>query len=272
MSVQWAHLGADRLLVATDEGVWLQRAELGSPGFHGPMRDGSRGTIKSTRNLLDGALATAERQAVRPVPPKMTAELWAWQLVGQWYVAHHSVALLPPLIDRYAGECKRADLARFARRKLIEERGHDEFPLADLRALGYDADALVKAVPPPPNARALVRLARTYATGEHPVDFIGYVYALERDAIRVTDDVLGELARVLPADVDAASGVRAHSFDFDIEHVESAIRFIARLPAADRTRIALACHRTTLARCRRVSTTKDLSQFALNPTAPGVQP
>lgn len=276
MSVQWAQLRADRLLVATDERAWLQRTELGSPGFYGAMPRVVRATLASTRNLLDGAFAAAEREVLPATAWPMTAEHWAWALVGQWYVAHHSVALLPDVTRRYE-ELRRDDLVGFVRQKLIEEDGHDRFALADLRALGYDADRLVNALPPPPQAEGLVQLAREFVRGRHPVEFLGYAYALERDAIRVTDDWLRALAEVLPRGVDAASGIRLHAAELDGEHVTSAIAFITALPAADRTRVALACYRTTAVRysataALRLSDTQladTLSRFAMNSTTQG---
>jgi hypothetical protein len=49
---------------------------------------------------------------------------------------------------------------------------------------------------------------------------------------------------VLPAGVDAASGLRSHATDLDHGHIEEGLTFFASLPAGDRTRIALACRRT----------------------------
>ncbi|HEY6398865.1 MAG TPA: hypothetical protein VIX82_15565, partial [Solirubrobacteraceae bacterium] len=161
---------------------------------------------------------------------------------------HHSVALLPELTRR----CERAgrrDLADFARRKLEEERGHDQFPLADLRALGYDAETLVQQIPPVPAVKSGVEYARACALGEHPVEFVGYIYALERRVIRIPDDWLTALDAMLPAGVDATSGIRLHASEFDVDHVRDAVMFVAGLRAEDRTRIAKSCYRITEISC-----------------------
>jgi pyrroloquinoline quinone (PQQ) biosynthesis protein C len=201
------------------------------------------GTLGTTRHLLDGAIAAGERTVPTSAPRALTERSWATVLVDQWYTAHHGVSLLPAVIRRYES-MRRPELARFARRKLDEEAGHDRLPLNDLRALGYDAEAAVEEVPPGQNARALVAFARECVYGPHPVSFFGYIYAFERRVIRITEQDLRALERVLPAGVEAASGLKAHAFEFDRGHVEELVEFIARLPGDDRTEIALACHTT----------------------------
>jgi hypothetical protein len=248
MSVQWVHLGPGGVLVASGRGAWMQTPELGAAGITGPMPDSLRATRATTRHLLDGAIAVAEREAVAAHPPAMTARRWAWHLVGQWHCAHHSVALLPDLIDRY-DTIGRADLADFARLKLDQERGHDEFPLNDLRALGYDADALVREVAPAPAVTAGLAFARRCARRKQPLEFLGYAYALERRVLNVSAATLAALDSVLPAGVEAASGIRSHANALDLEHVDEAVSFIAGLPARDRTRIALGAYRTAQILC-----------------------
>ena len=251
MSVQWAHLGADGVLVASSDGAWIQRRELatfGTLGFIAPMPDGQPATVKTTRHLLDGAITAAERGAPPVAEPPLTALRWAWNLVSQWHCAHHSVALLPELIGRFeTGE--RPDLERFARRKLAEERGHDQFAIDDLTALGYDGEQAVRRIAPAPTVTAGLEYARDCVNGDAPLEFLGYAYALERRVLKLDQDWLARLDAVLPAGVDAASGVRAHVNELDTEHVNDAISFFAGLPAADRTAIAVGCYRTTQICC-----------------------
>jgi hypothetical protein len=223
--------------------------------LHGLMPSSLKGTVATTRHLLDGAIAAAERRSPVTELPPLTKTGWALQLVDQWYVAHHSVALLPLAVSRYEAIC-RPDLARFAQAKLLEEAGHDLLPLNDLRALGYEPRAVVERVPPGSMARALVEYARESIAGRHPVRFVGYVYALERRVIRITEPMLGALETALGA--RAASGVRAHAADFDRGHVEKLLKFVAGLPARDRTEIVLGCHATAAICC----TTVDPAQTA----------
>jgi hypothetical protein len=243
VAVQWVQLGAGQTLVASARGAWIQRAELGAMTLNGPMPDAHPATIETTRQLLDGAIIAAEANAAPECAPPITAVRWAWYLVGQWYCAHHSVALLPELIARFkaAGD---GDLAEFAAVKLEEERGHDLLPLADLRALGYDAEALVASVKPAPSVAAVVEYARSCAHGAQPAEFFGYVYALERRVLFWDEQLLGSIRGVLAGDVDALSGIRAHVEEFDQDHVAQALAFITGLPARRRGDIALGCHRT----------------------------
>jgi hypothetical protein len=71
---------------------------------------------------------------------------------------------------------------------------------------------------------------------------------MERHVIRLSDDWFAALEEILPAGVDAASGLRAHASDLDVEHVDDAVTFFAGLPADDRGRVALGCYRTTVIR------------------------
>jgi hypothetical protein len=247
MSVQWARLGGE-VLVATNGGAAIQQPQFGALGLTDPMPDSLPATVETTRHLLDGAIAAAERLAPPQQEPPMTALRWAWNLVSQWHCAHYSVALLPDLIERYE-LMGRPDLAEFTRLKVAEERGHDQFPLADLRALGYDAEPLVRAVSPVSTVTAGLEYARSCATGERPVEFFGYMYALERRMLGVSDGWFAALDAVLPPGVDAASGLRSHANELDIEHVDEAVAFIAGLPADDRTAIAIGCYQTTQICC-----------------------
>src|SRR5438105_4231765 len=91
-----------------------------------------------------------------------------------------------------------------------------------------------RAGPPPTPATATLR-------GPEPASFLGYIHAMERHAIRIPSDWFGVLEQVLPTGVDAASGLRAHATELDLEHVEEAVAFFATLPARDRTQIVRGC-------------------------------
>jgi hypothetical protein len=251
MAVQWAHLGANQVLVASERGAWLQEPELGTLGLVGAMPDSLPANEETTRQLLDGAIAAAEREAPGVPAPPLTARRWAWHLASQWYCAHRSVELLPTAIERFRAT-GRPDLASFARHKLEEEQGHDQFPLDDLRALGYDAESLVREIPPAPAVTAGLDYADSCIAGEQPVEFLGYVYALERRVLRLSDDWFRALHTVLPPGIEAASGLRKHATELDADHVNEAVRFVTGLPAEDRTRIAIGCYRTTHVYCEQL--------------------
>ncbi len=251
MSVQWAHLGADGVLVASSDGAWIQQPELatfGALGFMAPMPDGHPATVQTTRHLLDGAIIAAERAAPTIEEPPLTGLRWAWNLVSQWHCAHYSVALLPDLIDRFEHD-ERPDLGRFARQKLADERGHDQFAIDDLMALGYHGEEAVRHIPPAATVTAGLVYARDCVYGDAPLEFLGYAYALERRVLNLDQAWLARLDAVLPAGVEAASGIRAHVNELDTEHVNEAVAFFTGLPAADRTAIGVGCYRTTQICC-----------------------
>jgi hypothetical protein len=212
------------------------------------MTDAVPATVASTRQLLDGALAVAEREAAPDTSPPLSQPRWAWSLANQWYCAHHSVALLPSAIDRFEA-AGRGDLAGFARLKLDEESGHDAFTLNDLEALGCDAEAAVRSLVPAEPVAAGLEYARCCIEGEEPVEFLGYVYALERHVLRLSAAWFEELDAVLPPGVEAASGVRAHATELDSDHIAEAVAFIAGLPARDRIAITRSAHRITAILC-----------------------
>lgn len=240
MTAQWVKLGDGEMLVATREGAWIQPHQAATFALWGSMPPSTPATPDETRHLLNGAIAAGERASDGRDPALPNARTWALSLVDQWYTAHHGVSLLPVAIERY-DSMRRPDLARFARRKLEEEAGHDRMALADLRALGYDADLVVEKVPPGKTARALIESAREWVHGPCPVRFFGYIFTVEWRAARITDKVMSALDSVLPAGVEAASCIRAHASEFDPEHVEELLQFIAELPADDRTEVAFAC-------------------------------
>jgi len=247
MSAQWLHLRAGETLIASNTGAWIQLAALGRRPFVGDMSDSAPATIESTRHLLDGAIAAAEQASPRVPGPPMTPRRWAWSLVNQWYGAHHTLPLFLEVADRFSA-LDRLDLAEFAIQKYEEERGHDELPLNDLRMLSYDAEAAVSEVPPGPGVVALVEYARQCVRGERPVEFLGHIYALERQMIRLNRNFFAALDAALGRVGAPASFLRSHADDLDIHHVDEAVSFITGLPASDRTVVARGCYRTTQAR------------------------
>ena len=250
MTAQWVQLRGGETLVASRKGAWIQEPQAAALELWGSMPPSQKGTLETTRHLLEGAMSAGERvvtsrgqSGTAPTgawPP--SARQWALDLVDQWYTAHHSVALLPVAMKRY-DSMRRPELVRFARHKLEEETGHDRLPLNDLRALGYDP-AAVQEVGPGATTRRLLLYARACVRGPRPVGFLGYIFVLERRVIRITDEALRLLDGVLPDGIEAASGVRAHILEFDAKHVGELVAFVTTLPADDRTAVALACHET----------------------------
>lgn len=247
MAAQWVHLEAG-LLMATADRAWMISDPLDAAAIPGPMSGRLPADPASTQNLLDGAIAAAERSASVQEEPEMTPEWWTRTLVGQWYSARQSLELMPRAAERFS-RGGRADLAAFVERKLAEEHGHDELPLRDLRAMGHDPDRVVSETPPDPRLLAGVRWARRVLEGRQPSQFLGYLYAVERRIIRIPPAWFERLHRALPAGAGATTFLRGHALGFDRSHVPEAVDFLSGLPAHDRAAAALGAYRTTTFRC-----------------------
>ncbi|MBM3464316.1 MAG: iron-containing redox enzyme family protein [Armatimonadetes bacterium] len=237
--MQWAELTPGQVVVATDERAWIHAPAPGDP-FLEPMR--GMASLASTRNLLDGALEAGARAVARPEEPPLTPLRWAWRLVWQFHTTHPTAGLMREAAERFHS-LGRAEMGECCARKAEEERGHDTLALRDLRALDYDAEALVAACRPP-GAAAIGAFFEGCARAENPVGVFGYAYALERFALAVGKDYVAAVEAMFPG-IKATRCLRVHSaMGTDVRHVAELAAFITRLPAADRALIAQAACRT----------------------------
>ena len=242
---QWARVAAGVVVVATAAGARRHRIAPIGDRYAEPMT--GPGTDAPTARLLDGALIAAEQDAtsVRRLRAQMTPLRHAWNLAGCYHTTHATPSVMTRARERFDA-IERSDLAAFAHGKVVEEIGHDELALADLHALGYDAEALVAAVVPP-LAAALVAAEERVVEGARPLASIGYAYAIERSSTRIGAGYVRALDEILGPGVYATRCLRVHSaVGADVEHVESAIRFIARLAGAERAEIAAAVYEAAL--------------------------
>lgn len=69
-------------------------------------------------------------------------------------------------------------LIRYYEHHLKEERDHDVWALEDLEAAGFDPDAVLRQMPPPPVAR-LAGAQRYWVEHHHPVTLLGCIMVLE---------------------------------------------------------------------------------------------
>jgi pyrroloquinoline quinone (PQQ) biosynthesis protein C len=140
----------------------------------------------------------------------------------------------------------RDGLARWAAEKAREEQGHDALALRDLRDLGYDAEALVRAVVPEAQAR-LVRFFERLVRADDPVGCVGYSYALERLALEIGPDEIARVEAALSPGVNATRCLRVHSAaGSDREHVRETVDLVATLSPDERSRVAAAAHETAI--------------------------
>jgi len=250
---EWAAVTPGTVVVATAARAFLHRSDIpGEGAFSTPMQ--GPGSPATTRNLLDAAIGAGQRAAadrlerpgeLRPDPPPMTVHRWAWRLAGYYWTTHATPRLMTEAAARFAAEGRGA-LARWAERKVADERGHDDLALRDLRALGYSAEAVVAALVPE-TATALVRYFTDCVRDADPVGCVGYAYALERLALTRGRAYLERIESILPRGVDATRCLRVHSSaGSDARHVDETVSLASGLSPAERTRIAVASYETTI--------------------------
>lgn len=191
----------------------------------------------STTAGLRARLALTE-----PMVRAATAELWRPTGLGRRYatylaVMHGVIRASVPLMERAATLCAAlrphdpvaAPLERYLRAHAEEERGHDDWLLTDLAALGDtalgDTAATVAGEPPPSTAR-FVGAQYYWIEHHHPVALLGYIAVLESNAPapRLADHIAS-------SGVPEASlrTVRAHA-ELDDGHTADLFELLDALP------------------------------------------
>ncbi|MEM7757495.1 MAG: hypothetical protein AAF298_05120 [Cyanobacteria bacterium P01_A01_bin.40] len=243
-NAEWAYLAPGKVVVATDERAWIYKPCSEKDPFAQPMI--GTGSLATTRKLLDTAIAAA-RHAVQSDrrPPALTSTRWLWRLASAYHLTH----LVPQRMENAAqgfaaNNCHH--LEAWALSKAEEEAGHDLLALKDIQSLGYDAEAVVKALTPPA-AMALVDYLTRSVKDNNPIDCVGYTYTMERLALGIGEDYIQKVEALLPSNVNATRCQRVHSaVGADAGHVDENASLIAELSASERSRIARACYETAL--------------------------
>ena len=249
--VEWARISPNKVIVATSEKAWLledtdQSAPENSTTQYFTQSMEGAGSIETTRQLLDGAIAAAKYTVNSDIrPPALTATRWVWRLAG----AYHLCNAYPPLIREAAQgfnskNCK--VLAQWAMQKAKEETGHDLLALRDIKALEYNAEAVVKKLISP-GANVLIDYLTRSVQDKNPIDCVGYSYTMERLALGIDEEYIQKVEALLPPNVNATRCLRTHSsVGADAEHVEETVAMIAGLNSQERVRIVRACYETAL--------------------------
>lgn len=242
--MQWARLNAEQVVVASPERAWLHRCRVSDvfDPFAQPMAGPA--SVEATARLLDGALgagrATAAANWASAAPP-LTVRRWTWRLVGYYHLTTHTPGLMRQAAAAFAA-ANRPGLAAWAQEKADDEEHHDRLALKDLDDLGIDGAGLV-AAEVPETAAALVQYFRESVAERVPVRCVGYAHAVERLAIAQGQGSIDRVRAVLPPGSRAWRSLKVHSaVGSDVGHVAENVEIIATLPAAERSRIAVACH------------------------------
>ena len=243
-NAEWAHIAPGKVVVATNERAWVYQPSSKDDRFARSMTGvGSKAT---TRKLLDTAIAAAKQAVESEVrPPELTSIRWVWRLASAYHLTHSVPQLMEAAAGGFAAN-HHSRLEAWALEKAEEETGHDLLALKDIQSLGYDAEAVVKALVPPA-AEALMDYLTRSVQDSNPIDCIGYAYTMERLSLSIGEDYIQKVEALLPANVKATRCQRVHSsVGADADHVGENVSLVAELDASERSRIARACYETAL--------------------------
>lgn len=149
------------------------------PFADGAAAPGASGRLRGKIALLGAATDTALGRLWGH--PRL-AELWPEFMVLVHGMIRASVPLMEAALvrarDLAGGDPAAAGLARYLERHIPEERGHDDWLLADLEVLGWPPEAVWEQIPPAALA-AVVGSQYYWIRHDHPVALLGYIAVLE---------------------------------------------------------------------------------------------
>jgi hypothetical protein len=239
VQVEWAQINDRQVVVATEDRMWVH--ELDQNGEQDPFAEpmDGPGSLATTRQLLEAAWCAGFPGAdSNRVAPRKSLPRYVWELIGFYHSTSNTPQTLTEAAARFR-EADRSDLDTFARRFARLEAGDEKMAVADLEALGYQAEALIRCCPPPPSTVASVDRYRSLARGPEPIEVFGYCYALERASLALNREDLRAYEHLMPPGVNAISCRWHHSgVGGDVAHMRAFVRLCSRLPAQDRARIA----------------------------------
>lgn len=206
----------------------------------------NRDSLSKTRKLLDRAIVLAAKDTLPNCkPPALTPSRWIWQLAASYHLTHSTGLLMEAAAGRFAVLGRRS-LAQWAAQKAREEKGHDRLALLDIQSMGYEAEAVVKALIPA-SAIALLNFFTQSVQAADPISCVGYCYTMERLAMNIKAEHIQLVEAILPPDTYATRCLRMHScLGSDVKHVEETVKIAAVLTSQERTNITVACYETAL--------------------------
>ena len=243
-NIEWAQIALNKVVVATTDRAWLYQPHSANDRFAKPME--GAGSFATTQKLLDTAIAAAKSAVESDVrPPALTSTRWVWRLAGSYHMTSPVPNLLRSAAKSFAAN-GRTELEAWALEKAEEETGHDLLALKDIQSLGYNSKAIVETLIPPA-AKALMDYFTRSTQDDNPIDCVGYTYTMERLSLGIGEDYIQKVEKLLPPKTNATRCLRVHSsVGADAGHVDENVFLIAKLTAAERTRIARACYETAL--------------------------
>lgn len=139
-------------------------------------------------------------------------------------------------------------LAQWAVEKAREEAGHDRLALLDIQSMGYNAEAVVKALVPPA-VKVLIDYFIQTVQATDPICCVGFFYTAERLGTFQGEHYIQRVEALLPPGTRATRWLRIHSaVGAEVQHVEETVKVVAELSSQERISIAQACYETAVLR------------------------
>jgi Iron-containing redox enzyme len=162
--------------------------------------------------------------------------------IGYLSVMHAVIRASVPLMQAAARQCELADgdpvalrLREYLRGHIAEERGHDEWIVADLAAAGEDPGRCVAGIPGA-DVAALVGAQYYWLEHYHPVTLLGYIAVLEGNPPKPR--LAEHLMRVTGLPVPAFRTLRAHA-ELDPGHAAAVFTLLDELKLTPGQRLAV---------------------------------
>lgn len=260
IDTQWTKLDDITTVVATANSAWLHVSDpdRNLNRFSSSM-DGISGTVASTQNLLDGAIATAFNYCNESVPD-LTLGRWIWKLAGHYHLTSITPLLLADVAESISFR-GRPNLVHWARRKASREKSYNLTTIIDMEYLGYDACYVINDFNPE-QADILIDYIID-EKGNNPFCSIAYSYTMETIATRAEQDYLRQVESLMPPNISCLRQPMFYgSLGVRYLDVQETLKLISSLSAAERSSVAKACYEIALI-CFTCSETIDISDSKL---------
>jgi hypothetical protein len=201
------------------------------------------------RQRSTGAAVRTKFAQAAPALRGAAADVWRLPGLKRRYpeylrAMHGVIRASVPLMEFAARRCAElagtdpvAGLLRpYLIRHSAEERGHDDWLLADLAALGCDPGRLLAEQPSPAVAR-LVGPQYYWIDHHHPVALLGYIAVMEGNAPAVS--LGGWIVSRTGAPASAVRTIREHA-ELDSGHTDAVFELLDRLPLSSAQATAIA--------------------------------
>jgi pyrroloquinoline quinone (PQQ) biosynthesis protein C len=183
------------------------------------------------------AAERAELLAIPAIVDCLAGRVTRTRYVGFLRQAYHHVKHTVPLLmacgSRFDGE--RGALRAAMTQYIVEEDGHDEWILDDLRACGDDPEAARRA-PPAPATELMVAYVYDYIARVHPAGLLGMVHVLEGTSSALATRAAQSIAGTLGLPASAFTYLTSHGA-LDQEHVRFFARTVDGLPAREQEHV-----------------------------------